>query len=202
MQPDDQIAECLVRWEEAQEANPPPPALEQLPAELRPRASECLRLLRGFARRTLGLTTSAPAPCDAPQLPPSTPRYRFEAFLACGGMGEVWRGHDTLLARAVALKVLRERVLADGGARANFEDEARHVSGLERPSIVPVYERLGWARGTGSSARRRGAKTARRTPAGSTAGRASTSLSKRSTTLQPHYSSAASTCGLSLRSPK
>ena len=38
MQVDDQIAEWLVRWEEAQAANQPPPALDQLPAELRPRA--------------------------------------------------------------------------------------------------------------------------------------------------------------------
>ena len=46
MQADDQIAEWLVRWEEARAANQPPPALDQLPAELRPRAREDLRLLR------------------------------------------------------------------------------------------------------------------------------------------------------------
>src|SRR5262245_64333901 len=107
MQPDDQITEWLVQWEEARAANQPPPALDQLPAEVRPRAREGLRLLRGFARMALGLTTTDPAPPDdAPQAPPDTPRYRFEAFLARGGMGEVWRGFDALLARGVALKVL------------------------------------------------------------------------------------------------
>jgi hypothetical protein len=55
-------------------------------------------------------------------------------------MGEVWRGCDTLLARGVVLKVLRERVFVDGGARARFEEEARHVGQLEHPSIVPVYD--------------------------------------------------------------
>ena len=55
-------------------------------------------------------------------------------------MGEVWRGFDTLLARGVALKVLREPVFADGGFRARFEEEARHVGRLEHPSIVPVYD--------------------------------------------------------------
>ncbi len=35
MQADDQIAEWLVRWEEARAANLPPPALDQLPSELR-----------------------------------------------------------------------------------------------------------------------------------------------------------------------
>src|SRR5262245_50087839 len=136
MQPDDQIAEWLVRWEEARAANQPPPALDQLPAELRPRAREGLRLLRGFARMAHGLTTTGPAP----QVRPDTPRYRFEAFLARGGMGEVWRGCDTMLAREVALKVLREPVFGDDGARARFEEEARHVSHLEHPSIVPVYD--------------------------------------------------------------
>src|SRR6516165_8430578 len=141
MLPDDQIAEWLVRWEEARAANQPPPALDQLPAELRPRAREELRLLRGFARMSHGWTTTAPAPPgDAPQAPPRTPRYRFEAFLARGGMGEVWRGFDTLLARAVALKVLRERPYVDGGLRARFDEEARYVSQLEHPSIVPVYD--------------------------------------------------------------
>jgi tRNA A-37 threonylcarbamoyl transferase component Bud32 len=141
MEPDDQLAEWLVRWEEARAANRPPPALEQLPAELRPRARESLRLLRGFARMSHGLTTTAPAPPgDAPQAPQDTPRYRFEAFLARGGMGEVWRGCDTVLAREVALKVLREQVFDEAGARARFEEEARYVSQLAHPSIVPVYD--------------------------------------------------------------
>ena len=141
MQADDQIAEWLVRWEEARAGNQTPPSLDQLPQELRSRAREGLQLLRGFVRMSHGLITTAPIPPgDAPQAPPDTPRYRFEAFLARGGMGEVWRGFDTRLARGVALKVLRAPVLADGGFRARFEEEARHVGQLEHPSIVPVYD--------------------------------------------------------------
>jgi serine/threonine protein kinase len=141
MQADDQIAEWLVRWEDARAANQTPPPLDQLPAELHPRARERLRLLRGFARMAHDLTTTGPAPPgDAPQAPPDTPRYRFQAFLARGGMGEVWRGRDTLLAREVALKVLREQVFEDGGAKQRFHEEARHISQLEHPSIVTVYD--------------------------------------------------------------
>jgi hypothetical protein len=143
MQSEDQVAEWLVRWEEAQVAGRPLPDLEQLPPELRRRAREGLQLLRGFDRLSHGLTTTTSVhapPGDAPPAPPDTPRYRFEEFLARGGMGEVWRGFDTLLARPVALKVLRERVFADGGFRARFEEEARRVGQLEHPSIVPVYD--------------------------------------------------------------
>jgi serine/threonine protein kinase len=141
MQPDDQIAEWLVRWEEARAANQPPPALDQLPAELRPRAREGLRLLRGFAEMSNALNATAPAPPDeGPQTPPDTPRYRFKEFLARGGMGEVWRGRDDLLKRDVALKVLRQRILGDRDFGARFEEEARLVGQLQHPSIVPVYD--------------------------------------------------------------
>jgi serine/threonine protein kinase len=128
-----------IRWEEAVLANQPPLASDEMPPELRPRAREGLRLLRGFVRMAHGLTTPAP-PGDAPPAPPDTPRYHFEAFLARGGMTDVWRGCDSLLAREVALKVLRERVFGDSEARAHFEEEARHVSQLEHPSIVPVHD--------------------------------------------------------------
>src|SRR5215470_4199202 len=125
MQVDDQVAEWLVRWEEAAAANITPPPLDQLRPELRQLGREGLRLLRGFARASHGLATTAPTPPgDTPQAPPNTSRYRFEEFLARGGMGEVWRGFDTRLARDVALKVLRERAVADGGDfRARFEEE-------------------------------------------------------------------------------
>jgi tRNA A-37 threonylcarbamoyl transferase component Bud32 len=141
MQADDETDEWLVRWEEALLANRPPPALDELPPELRPRAREGLQQLRGFARLAHGLTTTEPAlRGDAPPAPPDTPRYRFEAFLASGGMAEVWRGRDTVLAREVALKVLREPAFGDGGLRVRFEEEARLVGRLEHPSIVPVYD--------------------------------------------------------------
>src|SRR5262249_12971891 len=133
--------EWLVRWEEALAANQPPPALDQLPPELRQHGREGLRLLSDFARMSYGLATTVRAkPGGTPLSPPDTPRYRFEEVLARRGMGEVWRGCDLVLARDVALKVLRERVFRDAGAKGRFEEEARRVSQLEHPSIVPVYD--------------------------------------------------------------
>jgi hypothetical protein len=136
MHTEDQVAEWLVRWEEAQAANAPAPGLDQLPPELHERAREGLRLLRGFAAGPYG-----PAPRDgAPEgRPPDTPRYRFEQFLAEGGMGEVWRGYDVVMQRELALKVLRQRINR-AEAEARFAEEARQVGQLQHPSIVPVYD--------------------------------------------------------------
>src|SRR5437868_4122483 len=117
MQADDVLAEWLVRWEEARGAGVPAPALEKLPVALGARGREGLRLLRGFGRMSHGLGATVPAPPgEVGRPPPDTPRYHFEAFLARGGMGEVWRGLDTLLARGVAIKVLRGKRFADAGA--------------------------------------------------------------------------------------
>jgi tRNA A-37 threonylcarbamoyl transferase component Bud32 len=141
MHPDDQLTEWLVRWEDAQIADGPPPTLDQLPTELRPHARAGQNLVRGFARMAHGLVAARPAPpADPPPVPADTSRYQFEAFLGRGGMADVWRGRDTLLGREVALKVLREPVFGDGAARVRFEEEARHVSQMGHPSIVPVYD--------------------------------------------------------------
>src|SRR5262245_32739978 len=141
MQAEDQVAEWLVQWEEALTAGQPLPSLDQLPPELRPHARSGLQLLRGFARMPYA-PSADPAPlADAPpRRPPDTPRYHFEEFLAQGGMGEVWRAHDAVLHRDVALKVLRQRILGGDQARVRFEEEARLVGQLEHPSIVPVRD--------------------------------------------------------------
>jgi hypothetical protein len=141
MQAEDQVAEWLVRWEDALAADTPPPALDELPPELHERARLGVLLLRGFAGMSRALAMTAPDPGGpAPQAPPDTPRYRFEDLLGRGGMGEVWRGFDTLLAREVALKVLRGRLLEYSDFKARFEEEARQVGQLQHPSIVPVYD--------------------------------------------------------------
>jgi hypothetical protein len=66
-------------------------------------------------------------------------RYRLEAKVAEGGSGQVWRGLDLELQRAVAVKLPRNR--PDGAEdQEAFLTEARKVARLKHPGIVPVYD--------------------------------------------------------------
>ncbi|HUR37523.1 MAG TPA: serine/threonine protein kinase, partial [Terriglobales bacterium] len=53
--------------------------------------------------------------------------------LKSGGMGEVYRAHDTQLDRMVALKVLRADLVGDSGAIVRFQREAKLASSLNHP---------------------------------------------------------------------
>lgn len=66
-------------------------------------------------------------------------RYRLEAELGRGGMGVVYRAQDTLLDRAVAIKVLSEAGMGTEG-RIRLMREAQAVAKLDHPHIVPVYD--------------------------------------------------------------
>jgi serine/threonine protein kinase len=67
-------------------------------------------------------------------------RYRLSGRIAVGGMGEVWRGTDELLARPVAVKLLSAAHANDEAFRARFRAEARYAASLSHPGIAQVFD--------------------------------------------------------------
>jgi serine/threonine protein kinase len=67
-------------------------------------------------------------------------RYRIEAELGRGGMGVVFRAHDTRLNRTVALKMLPEDTTQSEFLRQRLASEARIASALNHPGIATVYD--------------------------------------------------------------
>jgi serine/threonine protein kinase len=67
-------------------------------------------------------------------------RYRLDALLGEGGMGEVWAATHTVTRRAVALKFLKPSVRDKGGLRQRFLREASTASALKHPHVVEVLD--------------------------------------------------------------
>ncbi|MFY9560431.1 MAG: protein kinase, partial [Terriglobales bacterium] len=65
--------------------------------------------------------------------------YEIVAPLGAGGMGEVYRAHDTKLGRDVALKFLPPLFTSDADRLARFEREARLLASLNHPHIGAIY---------------------------------------------------------------
>jgi eukaryotic-like serine/threonine-protein kinase len=68
-------------------------------------------------------------------------RYELQELVGSGGMSSVYRAHDRLLDRTVALKVLHEHYRADPEHVERFRREARSVAVLSHPNIVTVIDR-------------------------------------------------------------
>src|SRR5215469_6938527 len=66
--------------------------------------------------------------------------YEIQSPLGAGGMGEVYRGRDTRLDRAVAVKILPPDLSSSVELKARFEREARAVSALNHPHICHLYD--------------------------------------------------------------
>ena len=72
--------------------------------------------------------------------PFTTGRYVRRDRIATGGMGEVWRAHDEVLHRDVAVKYLKREYADDEAFRARFLQEARAAASLHHPGIATVFD--------------------------------------------------------------
>lgn len=73
------------------------------------------------------------------------PGHRIGAYslveeLGAGGMGVVWRAHDSRLGRDVALKILPPHLAEHPTALVRFEREARGLASLSHPNIVSIFD--------------------------------------------------------------
>jgi serine/threonine protein kinase len=66
-------------------------------------------------------------------------RYRLIELLGRGGMGEVWRAHDTDTDRIVAIKLLPAHFSDSEEFQKRFRREAHAAAGLNSPHVVPIH---------------------------------------------------------------
>ena len=68
-------------------------------------------------------------------------RYELVELIGRGGMSSVWKAHDRLLDRTIAIKSLHEQFTQDEEYVERFRREARSVAQLSHPNIVTVIDR-------------------------------------------------------------
>lgn len=79
---------------------------------------------------------------DAPSHPEMLGRighYDIEQVIGRGGMGVVYKGYDTQLNRAVAIKVLSPHLASNVTARKRFEREARAAAAVVHHNVIPIH---------------------------------------------------------------
>ncbi len=67
-------------------------------------------------------------------------RYRLIGVIGQGGMGTVFRAHDAMMGREVAIKVLPTELASEPGYQERFRREAYTAARLTEPHIITIYE--------------------------------------------------------------
>src|SRR6202795_3675977 len=65
--------------------------------------------------------------------------YEIISAIGAGGMGEVYRAHDTKLGRDVAIKILPDAFVSEPERVARFQREAKTLASLNHPNIGGIY---------------------------------------------------------------
>ena len=73
--------------------------------------------------------------------------YEIQSPIGAGGMGEVYRAHDTRLDRTVAIKILPASFATDPDRLQRFAQEARAAAALNHTNILSIFD-IGEDRGT------------------------------------------------------
>ncbi|MFC2469455.1 MAG: protein kinase, partial [Negativicutes bacterium] len=67
-------------------------------------------------------------------------RYEILEHVGSGGMADVYKAHDIVLDRIVAVKILHSQLASDEDFLRKFQQEARGAAGLSHPNIVSIYD--------------------------------------------------------------
>jgi len=67
-------------------------------------------------------------------------KYQILEIVGQGGMGVVYRAHDPMIERDVAIKLLAEHLTTDDTATKRFMAEARAAGKLSHPNVTAIYE--------------------------------------------------------------
>ncbi len=91
------------------------------------------------------LATQPCSKCGAPIMMPMKMRqFELRSVIGSGGMSKVYRAHDEILDRDVAVKLMRPAVAQEPKALDNFYREARMIASLNHTNIVQIYTYDEW----------------------------------------------------------
>ena len=67
-------------------------------------------------------------------------RYEIQEIIGIGGMAVVYKAHDSIEDRTVAVKILKEELLENQEFRRRFKNESKAIAVLSHPNIVKVFD--------------------------------------------------------------